>query len=77
MPGLRQVARDYLAALRRGLISFVVFSMREGKLKGREALSTPLYSDEPERCRVLQRITARNAAPPLGFSMKKQESKRM
>lgn len=71
-------ARDYLAWHCDGdLISFVVFSMREGKLKGRDSFVSPLYSDEPEALQsfLATYYSAERLPPPSVFSMKKLESK--
>jgi excinuclease ABC subunit C len=71
-------ARDYLAWHCDGdLISFVVFSMREGKLKGRDSFVSPLYSDEPEALQsfLTTYYGVERMPPPLIFVMKKLETK--
>lgn len=71
-------ARDYLAWHCDGdLISFVVFSMREGKLKGRDSFVSPLYSDEPEALQsfLTTYYGPERLPPPSIFIMKKLESR--
>ena len=71
-------ARDYLAWHWDGdLISFVVFSMREGKLKGRDSFVSPLYSDEPEALQnfLTTYYGAERLPPPSIFVMKKLETR--
>jgi len=71
-------ARDYLAWHCDGdLISFVVFSMREGKLKGRDSFVSPLYSDEPEALQsfLTTYYSAERLPPPSIFTMKKLETR--
>ncbi|MCX7026039.1 MAG: excinuclease ABC subunit UvrC [Spirochaetes bacterium] len=66
-------ARDYVAWQDEGdLIAFVVFSMREGKLVGRDAFITALYSAEDEAVQTfLAGYYGPERLPPLSLYLKK------
>ncbi len=71
-------ARDYLSWHCDGdLIAFVVFSMREGKLNGRDSFVSPLYSDEGEALQSFlgTYYSQDRLPPPSVYTMKKLESK--
>ncbi len=66
-------ARDYIAWQIEGdLAAFIVFSMRDGKLKGRDNFITPMYSDEEEALQsfLTTYYSAARLPPPTVYLMK-------